>query len=210
MKRSILLFISIVIAGHVFSQARNATVEYQKAPQSAVEMEVPYPEKTVSKAIEDKLEKLGYKGKESKGFVVYRSVRMPELGPDAYDLYFKTDRKSRKEKDVTILTMLVSSGMDKFLDNSSTVMSNAKTFLDSQVVVVEAYDLEVQVGDQESQVKKADKKMVNLTEEAEDLQKKKKKLEKDIEENLKAQEDQKKETEKQNLILSTLRGKRKQ
>ncbi len=211
MKKVIIVFLALFTFCKSFSQARITTTEYQKTPQPSIEVEMPFSEKTVTKAIDDKLQKLGYKGKESKGFMTYKGVKMAELGPDTYDLYFKTERKSRKEKDITVVTMLVSTGYDKFVsDGNSSVLGNAKNFLDSQFVMVEAFELEQQVTDQDNEVKKADKKMASLTEEAEELQKKKKKLEKDIEENLKAQENQKNEMGKQNQILNTLKGKRKQ
>jgi hypothetical protein len=210
MIKYILFLVSVFVTAQVFPQARNATTTYQKVKQSAVEVELPFPENMVTRAVEDKLQKAGYKGKDTKGFITYKGVRMAELGPDAYDLYFKTDRKSRKEIDATLLTMLVSSGYEKFYDSDSPVMLGAKNFLDSQLVMVEAYDLEVQVTEQETEIKKADKKMASLVEEAEDLQKKKKKLEKEIEENLLAQENQKKQAATQGQILNTLKTKRKQ
>ena len=52
--------------------------------------------------------------------------------------------------------------------------------------------------------------MAILAVEAEELQTKKRKLDKEIENNLKLQEDHKKEMEKQGNILNTLKGKRKQ
>ena len=99
MKKFLLPFFSVCICMFSFSQARITVADFQKVQEPAVENELPFPEKTVSNAIQDKLEKMGYKGKESKGFIVYRSVHLPELGSESYDLYFRTGRKSKKEKD---------------------------------------------------------------------------------------------------------------
>ncbi|MEO6722807.1 MAG: hypothetical protein ABIN67_20740 [Ferruginibacter sp.] len=210
MKKIFLIIIAFSIT-NLFGQARLATTDYQKTTQPAVEIEIPFSEKTTSKAIEEKMEKMGFKGDNSKGFMVYKAVRIAQLGPDAYDLYFKTERKSKKEKDVTLVTMMVSTGNDNFAgDSKPALMNNAIAFLDSQLVTVADYDLELQVTDQDKEVKKADKKMNNLTSEAEDLQKKKRKIEKEIEENLKNQDDQKVEMEKQRQLLSTITGRRKQ
>lgn len=211
MKKIFLSALVILLSTGAFAQARTITTEYQKNMQPAVETEVPFPEKTVMKSIIDKMEKLGYKGKETKGYTVFKGVRLQELGPDSYDLYFKTDKKA-KQKDATIVTMLVSSGYEKFLgeaDNAE-LIENAKTFLNKQTATSEAYDLEMQIKDQEEVTKKAEKKLANLVEDGEDLQKKKAKLEKDIEENIKKQADQKAEIEKQQQIFETLKGKRKQ
>ncbi len=209
MKSVLILFITFLFYCNATAQAHLVTTEYQKTKQSAIEMEMPYTEKVVSDAIEDKMGKMGFKAKSNKGFMVYKGVRIAELGAGTYDLYFKTDRKSRKEKDMTIVTMMLSEGPEKFVSDPE-VLTNAKNFLDSQVVAIEAFDLEVQVTDQDNAVKKGDKKMSKLIDDANDLQKKKAKIEKDIEDNLKEQENQRKELETQNQILNTLKGKRKQ
>lgn len=210
MKSYLVISVSFLVYSTAFAQAHRTTVSYEKTSREAVEVDIPYPEKTVVKAINDKLEKNGYKGKDTKGFLTFKGVRLPDLGPDAYDLYFKTDRKSRKEKDVTTVILLISTGYEKFLDAGSAVMTKASQYLDSQLVMVADFDLEEQVAEQESVYKKSNDKMAGLTEEAEALQAKRKKLEKEIEENLKLQEEHKKQVDKQGNILSTLKGKRRQ
>lgn len=212
MKKLFLSLTIMVMATASFAQARLATADYQKTMQPAVENDIPFPEKTVSRAIEDKMQKMGYKGKDNKGFTIYRGVHIASLGPDAYDLYFKTDKKSRKESGTTVVTMMVSAGYDKFIGDStnSVVIDNAKNYLNGLTEIVGAYDLEQQINEQEDASKKADKKLANLVEDGQDLQKKKAKIEKDIEENIKKQAEQKSEAEKQRQIFDTLKAKRKQ
>lgn len=194
------------------AQSRTATVEYQKVNRQAVVAEIPFPEKTIRDAIDNKMEQMGYKGKDSKGFTVYKGVRMPELGSDSYDLYFMADRKSRKEKENSTLTLMITKGFDSFVSDSTDarVMNNAKNYLDSIRNMIAAYDLEQQIIAQEDAVKKADKKYNNLVDDGVSLEKKKKNIEKDIEDNKKDQANQQAEIEKQKQILETLRGKRKQ
>lgn len=155
---------------------------------------------------------MGYKGKESKGFMVYKGVKLADIGNDSYDLYFMADRLSRKNKDNSTLTLLISKGFESFISDSTdaAVMNNAKKYLDSIKLMIAAYDLELQIQAQEDAVKKADKKYTNLVEDGDNLEKKRKSIEKDIEDNKKDQANQKTETEKQRQILETLRGKRKQ
>lgn len=195
-----------------FAQARIATAEYNKTMQPGIEVDVPFEEKTVMKSLVDKLEKKGYRGKENKGYTIFKGVTMSELGPGSYDLYFKTDRKSRKEKDASVLTMLISKGGDTFVGESddAALYTGAKSFLNSHIVTATAYDLELQIQEQTEITEKANKKYDNLVDDGKDLVKKKEKVEKDIEENLKKQEDQKAEVEKQRQILNTLTGKRRQ
>ncbi|MGG9960223.1 hypothetical protein [Ferruginibacter sp. SUN106] len=212
MKHLFTLITALTVYTLSVAQSRTATVEYQKINRQAVVNEIPFPEKTIRDAINNKMEQMGYKGKDSKGFTVYKGVRMPELGNDSYDLYFMADRKSRKEKENSTLTLMVSKGFDSFISDSSDsrVLSNAKNYLDTIKNMIAAYDLEQQIIAQEDAVKKADKKYSNLIDDAASLEKKRKSIEKDIEDNKKDQSNQQAEIEKQKQILETLRGKRKQ
>ena len=212
MKHTTLLIISFVLSTILFGQSHTTDVEYKKINHEAIVNDIPFPENIVAGAIKDKMEKIGYKGKNTKNFTVYSGVRMPELGNDSYDLYFMTDRKSRKEKETTVVTLLLSKGLENFITDSSdvTVINNAKTYLDNIKVMIAAYDLEQQIIDQEDFVKKTDKKLANLKGDGVDMEKKKKKLEQQIEDNKKNQLDQQGELERQRQILETLRGKRKQ
>jgi hypothetical protein len=212
MKKIVLLAITYLLSTTTFAQARLVTSDYQKTPQPGIEYDVPFPEKTVTKAIDEYFEKLGYKGKDTKGFLTFKGVRMAELGPDTYDLYFKTDRKSKKEKDATTITLLISSGYEKFIGDTTnaTLIGNAKTYMESFTDKVAAFDLNEQIADQDGVVKKAIGNLNSAVSTGEDLQKKKSKIENDIEENLKKQASLKAESEKQQLILQTLKDKRKQ
>jgi hypothetical protein len=199
----------VYIAG---AQARLATADYNKTLQPAVEIEIPFPEKTVLKSMIDKIERKGYRAKETKGYMVFRGVIMEELGTGNYDLYFKAERKSRKEKDAAILTLMVASGGDRFIGDSTDarVIAGAKELLNRHVADAEAYDLELQITAQEELAVKADKKYNNLVEDHQDLLKKKERLEKDIAENIQKQAEQKATTEKERQILTNLKARKKQ
>ena len=98
MKYLFTIIVSFAFVAMAAAQSRTETVAYQKINRQAVVNEIPFPEKTVRDAIENKMEQMGYKGKDVKGFTVYKGVRLADLGNDSYDLYFSADRKSRKEK----------------------------------------------------------------------------------------------------------------
>lgn len=201
----------VIVVSGTFAQARLATAEYNKTIQPAVQHEIPFPEKIVNNTIDDKLGKLGFKGKEYKGYMVYKAVRMTEMGTGSYDLYFKTERKSKRDKDITIVTMLVSSGYDQFIGDTSNAqaINGAKAFLNNLIESSAAADLEIQIKGQEDALKKANKKYDGLVEDGENLQKKKAKLENEIIENTQAQAAQKTEAEKQQQILDNLKARRK-
>jgi hypothetical protein len=212
MKKLILLFFAVGIYVAGFSQAISTIAQYQKTQQPALQVEIPFPSKTVDKAVDDKFSKLGYKGSSDKDYTVYKGARLQEISTDPYDLYFKSDRKSRDQKDVTVLTLLISSGYQKFIGDSTnlTLINNAKLFLDSLVNTVAAYDLEQQISDQQNVVKKAGKKLSDLSDNGQDLAKKQKKLQQDIADNTQAQATQQAELSKQQQILTTLISQRKQ
>lgn len=211
MKQLLTVFIATFIYAAAFAQPQITMVEYQKVNRQAVVADMPFSEKSVTKALDDKLGRMGYNGKDSKGFTVYKGVHLKELGEGTYDLYFMIDKKSRKDKDNSTITLLISSGYDKFLTQTeeATLFNNAKDYLESLKDVVAAYDLEQEIKEQESNVKASENKAADLLDEANSLEKKKKKIEEQIQDNIKAQDNQKTEIEKQKQILETLKGKRK-
>jgi hypothetical protein len=210
-----IIFTLLVLTGFylpVSAQSETATVNYLKIDRQAVTNEIPFPEKTIMNAIDDKMLKLGYKGKDSKGFTVYRSVRLPELGNAEYDLYFMAERKSRRNKDNSTVTLMISKGPDNFATpkDDAALFTSAKKYLENIVVMITAYDLEVQITEQQDAVTYADKKYNDLIDEGQNLEKKRKNIEKDIEDNKKNQENQLADIEKQKQKLETLKTGRKQ
>jgi hypothetical protein len=184
-----------------WAQPETVTVTYQKVDRQAITYELPFPEKTIMDAIDDKMEQLGYKGKESKGFTVYRSVSLPELGNGEYDLYFMAERKSKRNKDNSTVTLMISKGSDNFAtpNDDAALFTGAKKYLGNMVTMVTTYDLEMQI-------KAADKKYNDLVSEGESLEKKRKNIEKDIEDNKKNQQTQLEDIEKQKQKLETLKS----
>lgn len=205
----------IAIAGFYLSapaQSETTTVNYLKVEREAVANETPFSEKTIMKAIDNKMEQLGYKGKDTKGFTVYKAVKLAELGNGEYDLYFMAERKSRRNKDNSTLTLLISKGTDNFVTvkNDAALVANAKKYLENILTVVAVYDLEMQINDQQDAVNKADKKYNNLIDEGQGLEKKRISIEKDIENNKKDQANQLTDIDKQKQLLETLKSSRKQ
>jgi hypothetical protein len=211
MKKFLLSIIAVSAALLSLAQARYTSIEFQKVMRPAIVADVPFPEKTISNAIEDKMNKSGYKGKSVKNFTMYSGVHLNELGSGSYDMYFMVDRVSRKDKGNSTVTLMLSKGFDAFVSDSSdaAVVESAKTYLNNLRDMVAAYDLELQIAEQDDVIKKADKKYNSLIDDGTDLQKKKRKIEEQIVENTAAQAAQKTEAEKQRQVLETLKAKRK-
>ncbi len=211
--KKIIVFITLFAFFETASaQSVTATIQYQKADRQAVIIEIPFAEKTIMNAIDNKMELMGYKGKGSKGFTVYKGVKMPELGNDDYDLYFMADKKNRKDKDNSTLTLMIAKGEENFVSDISNavLIANAKKYLNNIHILISTYYLEQQIIAQEETVNKAFKNYNNLVDEGQGLEKKRSNIEKDIESNKKEQVNQQTDLEKQKQILETLNSSRKQ
>lgn len=201
-------FISVITA----AQSYSGMVAYNKTQQPAVICEFPYPPGMVEDAIKNKMEKLGYSGKEAKGFRGFKGAKIAEISNEAMlDLYFKVEKKSRKEKDASVVYLLLSKGYENFMTDAADgpTMNNAKMFMNNLRATVEAYGLELEIAAQEEAVKKAEKKFTGLVDDGQDLEKKKRNIEKEIEDNKTSQTRQQEEWNKQKQILETLRARRK-
>lgn len=206
----ILLFTGFFIQAQV--QPVEGTVEFQGTKQPATIVELPYPEAVVEKAIEDYLKKKGLKATETRGFKVVRNYKLKDTDEHNSDLYFKTERKSRKEKDITVVYLITAkNGEDlktRSLDGAAVAIGAAALLTDMNPSI-DAYNLEVDITGQEESVKKAEKKAASLEDEQKDLEKRIKNLQDKLAENKNEQVKQKEEIGKQKSILEVLRGKRK-
>lgn len=187
-------------------------VDYQKKEQAALMVELPYPPNVVEDAIKDYLNKRGHKATSAKGYQLFKGTRLDSLSGMDNDVYFKVERKSRKEKDASVVYMFVTKPNEnptQRLTAETSGLSSARSFLTGLMPSVEAYNLEVDISGQENEIKKAEKKYERLIDDGNDMQKKLKKLQENIEDNKKEVEKQKQEIEKQKGILEAMRGKRK-
>lgn len=210
--KKIIIICLLFLSTHTIINAQSSTgsVDYNKVSQTAVINEMPFAPEITEDAIVGKMKSLGYSSKSSKGFMMFKGVKLAELGPDTYDLYYKVEKKSKKEKDKSIVSLLLSKGYDNFASETTdpTLFANAKTFMNGLVNVTAAADLERQIEEQESLVKKADKKYNGSVDDGESLEKKKRQIEQDIQDNIKEQAAKKAEAASQLQILETLKGKR--
>lgn len=211
MKKITLAILGAFFTLFAFAQAYTASVDYQKIPRLAVVLDMPFKEKVTRDAIEDRLKQKGYKGKEQKGYIVYKGVMDEKLGTEPLDLYFQVDKKSRRDNDNSVITLLVSKGVDAFITeaNDAALIEKVKIYLHDYKAVVDAYDLELRIKEQEEALKDAERKNTKLVDRGVDLEKEKKNIERKIEENKTEQSNQKIEVEKQKQILEKLKLTRK-
>jgi len=210
MKQIIVTLLAVFSSLVVLSQSYEGTIEYQKKDQKAMVIDFPYSPSVVEDAIVMKMEKMGYKKKESKGFLVYKNAVISDISSEPADYMIKVERKSRKEKDESVVYIVMNRADENLIARSDALInSNVKTFLNGMAPHVEAYNLEVEIKKQEEAVAKAEKKLKNLVDDKETMEKKIKKLQDDLKENAKDQEAQAKEIEAQKQALEAMVGKRK-
>jgi len=214
MRRMLLLFAFAAIFSLSAKSQGNAMegkVEYQKGDKIAAVMDLPYPAEVVEDAIQDYFSKKGIKGDKSKGFNIYRGVRLREDDPELTDLHFKVERKRREKNSSTIYLLVARPGENVGVRTSDDnyKVDEGKAFLNNIVSWVEAHNLDVEIGQQEEIVKKAERKLKNLQDDQRDLEKRIKNLEEKLEDNRKEQQKQDEEVSKQKSILEAMLARRK-
>lgn len=211
MKKRLLIAFTFFYSLASIGQSRYTIAQFNKKDVPGVIGEIPFVESTVRESIDKNFEKLGYKGKKVKDFVVYSSVVLKELDNAPHDIYVFVDRKSRQEKDVSLVTFLIGKGFDNFASDTADadLINQTKLYINSLREVAAAYDLELQINAQEDVIKKNEKKVESLMDDNNSLQKKKKKIDDEIAQNNLEQVNQKAENERQKLILENLKAKRK-
>lgn len=186
-------------------------LEWQKKKIPAVITEVPYTSSVTEDAIRQKLSQMGFSAKESKGVYTYKGVRISEISEETFDLMLKVDRKSRKEKDASLVYLVLSRGYENYIkaDADPVLVQKLKQYCLNFNTWAQAQSLEVEIKDQEDKVKSTEKKLGDYQDESTSLEKRLKKLQDDIEENKKNIEKQKGEVENQKKALDVLKAKRK-
>jgi hypothetical protein len=192
-KALLLLSLTIIIKTDAWSQAFATKVEYQKTQQPAAGISLPYASGTVEDAVKDYMAKRGYKSADSKGFTVFRGARLDSTDTDLSDLYFNVDHKSRKEKDIALITLLPAKKNEDILTRSQTdssytaMIEKAKSFLNNLAPYIEAHHVQLQINSQTEVLQKAQKKMNGLLSDQNDLNKKIRRLQDDSAQNKKDQ-----------------------
>ncbi|HSC36485.1 MAG TPA: hypothetical protein VLD19_01390 [Chitinophagaceae bacterium] len=213
MKRTISSFCMLFIAGMIYGQAQEGTVEYQKNQQPAAVIELAYTPDIVNAAMNDYLSKKGKsRGTDLKGFTTFRNTQLVQADSVNADLYFKVERKSRKEKEVSVVSLLLTAPKEGtgVPDNKHYLnMEDAKAYLNGLALAIEAYGLESQIKMQNEAVIKAESKYKSLADDGIDLQKKKESYEKKIEDNKRDQQAQLAEVENQKQKLAAWVNRRK-
>ena len=212
MKKISTLAVVILMAMFTYAQpvAMDGIAEYQKKKMPAAVIELPYAAEIVEKAIEEKFAARGFKGTKMKDYQMYRKVT---LGPDnnLYDVYVKAERRSRKEKESSIVYVVLARSNELLTSRTADDRhgtSDGKHFLNEFTPYLEAYNLNLEIKAQDEQIRKIEKKHEGLLREGENLRKRKQKLEEEILENENAVKQQVDTLGKMREVFEALKARR--
>ena len=186
-------------------------LEWQKMKLPALLTDVPQTATVTEDAIKQKFAQLGYSAKTEKGALVYKGIRLPEIGAETYDVVIKVDRKGRREKEASVVYFALSLGNENYVGSNGDAIltANMRKYCERFLPWAEAQALEVAIQEQEEKLKSAENKLKSYGDESETLEKRRQKLEEDIKNNKENIEKQKQEVENQKKAVEVLKGKRK-
>jgi hypothetical protein len=199
---------------------QEAMISYDGQEVPGYTVEAPFSPDLVEDAMKDRFKKMDVKGKERKDFWEYKNVVIPEIREDHVDAYIKIDRKSKKEKNISIVSLVLTEpgiapgASDSVVAAARGVKAPIAAFgafglLASLNGHTEGRSTELDIKSQGDELKKAEKKNKELIEDGEDLQKKLKNIQDDISDNKKKQAKQQAELNKQQELFLNAQAKRK-
>ena len=210
-----LLLSAIIACASLLMQAQSlpaeVKVKFIDKEKRAASFEMPYPPEIVEKAIEDRMASKGSRPEKMRGYTLYRGVDVKQLGERA-DLYFKVEKKSRKDKNASVITVFAVKPNENAAttDTDSEKLEDSKEVLMSLVPVIESKDMETNIANQEAQIRDAEKKLKRMQDEQADYEGKMKAFQTKLDENLKNQELQTAEIEKMKTFLDAMKDKKSQ
>lgn len=216
MKKGIVLLALLITMYATDAQSYTSSVNYNKTERQGLILQLPYNENVSEGFIVDNLRKTGYdpetKGKlfwkkeKINNFYVFKGVTL-NGAPVPVDLYFRVDRRSKRVKDQSTISMLVSRGDENFIGpGEDTAFIAAQNFLNNFVPQSASYKLNLDIDNQEKAVRDAEKRLEKMQEDERDLTKKIEQLQKDLRDNQSGQEAQRRQIETERTKLAELKG----
>jgi len=191
-KTFVILICLLAVKATATSQAAYSTITINQKAEPGLILQLPNNTEMAEGTILQKLKETGYspetkgalfwKKNKQDGFYVFNGIQLPELSNQKVDMYFKVDRKSKKQKNESTIYMLVSKGYDNFIspEADSATYAAATKFLNGFLSGTASYSLNLDIGEQEKTVKNAEKKLANLKDDEKDIIKKIEDLQADL------------------------------
>lgn len=201
MKSILFTLIAFFTVSFAFAQnVQTGTMKYNGANYPCDIIDFNIPPSDAENIIKDRMKSMGFTPEKGKGFLVYRNVTTSDLSfGQPYDLVFRVDKKSRKESDESVVSLISARPGEIPVDKvkgagkdvaSITPAASAGTFLQSfnEKVANQAHNLSVLAKSDE--INKAQKELDNLKKEQNKLEKRISDLQADLKDNLQKQQSQ--------------------
>ncbi|MFT3748401.1 MAG: hypothetical protein QM768_08800 [Agriterribacter sp.] len=209
MRKLFLLLLQSIFTIYVTAQVSEGEIEFNKIKRTVKTMEVGQEPDVVEQAVKAQMLKHGYKPTESKGWLVFKNVNDPEFSDEVCDLHIKVERKSRKEKESSIIYFFASKPNDHATPAAlAGGMLVAEGFHGHVAANANAEKLERDIRAQEETVKKSQKKYDDLIKDQASLEKKIKSMQDELEQNKQKQQTQTQDVENQRKVLEELKARR--
>ena len=200
-----LMIVMAITLQNSYGQVYESKIDYNKTSQAAVVAEYKYSEEIVQKTLRDKLERMGYKIRNTRGFLVITNAVISSISSKPIEYAFKVERKSRSEKDIALLSVIVNENeVNATADNSEKL----KSFLSELIPSIEATNVDFMVNEQYAAVVKSQKKLKNLQDDQNSIERKIRNLQDDLKKNAKDQEGLQKEILGQQEVLDAYKAKK--
>ena len=143
MKKGIALFLlTVVFSSALWAQVYEGTAEYDKKKYTAFLAEYDYQAPAVENALLKRFSKLGYRPREEKGllnrdkgFKVFAGSIMNDITEGQADYLVKVEKRSRKEREISLLTIIILQNGIQLTDRqSSDLVAFLRTLTDSSFV----------------------------------------------------------------------------
>lgn len=199
MNRMILLIGAICISYAGQSQKiREVRMTVGDQNQFAMNVEVPFEQKILDAAWNQKTTDLNIKGKSVKGIMAYEKVKIFDLHFETITLYVKSEKSEKIRSQITIA--IAKESGEFMTDKDDKMIKNLENFLIAFYDYSDQYKLKLDIKDLEDNMKKAQKDQEKLVEEG-------KKLQQQLEKNQTDQEAKTKEIQMMQSGLEQLRQK---
>jgi hypothetical protein len=212
--KKIILAAIIILTARTISLAQplatDTRVQFQKGDKAAAVIELPYNPDIVAASIRDNMLKKGIKEEKIKGFQAFKGARLAPTDGEVVDLYFKVDRKSRKDN-ISVVYLIIGRPNENVAlrtGDDSFKVSEAKTYLNTITPSVEGYNLEVGIQQQDEVIKKAEKRLRNLEDDQKDYERKLRSMEEKVGQNKRDLEAQNAEVTKQRSVRDAMQARR--
>jgi hypothetical protein len=211
MKNIITLLVALIAVSAQAQIIREGTADYNKAPRAAIIAEIDHVIDVVEWGLNEDMKTRGFgRGDNDKGYIAFENIKFPQLSAANIDLYFKIEEKP-KDKQKTVLTMLISKGNDNFMSGvtDAAVFTAAREYIKGLMPIFNNRKLDLNIEATKQSLKDQEKELKDAEDKIKDLEKKKKDLEKELSEAQKALEEQKGKVQTTKQSLETLKGQKK-